>query len=283
MDDADERLLELAEATGLPVISADRFRGHRTEYGWLQGNTHQFQEPHVDADGGMTVRPVDMGVVAEWQISRHAEQDQLKKQGLLAGRRRTPRYDILDRMWSCPDNGCTLYDARHGTHVLLPRLRRGVPTCGLHGLELTDDGPRPLIVQLKLLLDGECVERFTCRGETEVPVGRAPSTGISLEPWLSSKEITLVSRHHFSLTLKNGGLWVRDHSTNGTKIAAENGSETRLVPGREYPVKPSDRIMCSPRIALARSGRRFPTELAMDYSRVTSAGGATPTSRIDSH
>ncbi|GAA1023714.1 hypothetical protein GCM10009556_100070 [Acrocarpospora pleiomorpha] len=284
LDDADERLLELAQATGLQVISSDRFRGHRVEHPWLQGNTHQFLEPHVENDGRMVVRPVDLGVASSWDISRHAEKDQLKKQGLLAGPRRTPRYDILDRRWSCPDSRCTLYDTTRGTHVLLPRVRKGVPTCEVHGLGLADDGPRAPVVQLKLIVDGECVERFTCSGDGETPVGRAPTEGISIDPWLTSTERSLVSRHHFTLILRNGGLWVRDHSTNGTRISTRgrNGvmsEPIKLFPEQEHAVGPSDKIWFTARVTLSRSGRKFPSEIAQDYSHIASNAAASRTSR----
>ena len=67
--DADVRLLELAEATGLRIVSGDRFRGHRDAFPWLQGSTEHVIEPVVDRAGGVTFRPRDLGVVAPWEIS----------------------------------------------------------------------------------------------------------------------------------------------------------------------------------------------------------------------
>jgi FHA domain len=283
VDHADERLLELAELTGLPVISADRFRGHRAEHPWLQGNTDQFIEPHVTASGQLTLVPVDLGVLDEWEISRHEERDQLNQQGLLAGRRRQPRYDILDRAWRCPDKRCSLYDHTRGDFVMLPRVRNGMPTCEIHGLELIDNGPRPTTVQLKLHVDGTYVQRFTIQTGTEVPVGRAPATGIDLTPWLHKNRARLVSRHHFTLLTHGSQLVVRDESTNGTKIyrASRGGRaahEIVLRRGDRRQLANGDSVSCCAGISLTRSGRKFPSEIARnDAIRSNRPDEAPPT------
>ena len=36
-DKADMPLLQIAEETGLPIITGDRFVGHRREFPWLDG------------------------------------------------------------------------------------------------------------------------------------------------------------------------------------------------------------------------------------------------------
>jgi len=280
--DADERLLELAELTGLRVVSADRFRGHRAQHPWLQGNTDQFIAPHLEPDGRLIVRPVDLGVVDEWEISRHEEQDQLKKQGLLVGTRRSPWYDILERTWRCPDRRCSLYDTSRGDYVILPRIRKGRPTCELHGLELMDDGPRSLTVQLKLLVRDACVARFTVQADRETAVGRAPLSGISLTPWLNEQQSQLVSRHHFSLITRDGRLLVKDCSTNGTRISlvARHSRPARVVTlraGDEHPLGLGDLVSCCAHIAFTRSGRKFPSEIARELTARPISLGAPPT------
>ncbi|MFD5251832.1 hypothetical protein ACFWM5_03195 [Streptomyces bobili] len=42
VDDADERVLELARKTSLPVITGDQYVDHRLEHPWIQGNAWQF-------------------------------------------------------------------------------------------------------------------------------------------------------------------------------------------------------------------------------------------------
>jgi FHA domain len=260
--DADVRLLELAEATGLRIVSGDRFRGHRDAFPWLQGSTKHVIEPVVDRAGGVTFRPRDLGVVAPWEISNSQEQDQLKKQGLLEGRRRVPRWEVLGRRWRCPDRRCSLYDDSRGTNVLLPRMRGGRPTCEIHGLELLDDGPRSAAVQLKILHNGQCVGRFTVPAGARIPVGRAPGDGVMLGHWLDGPEGRKVSRTHLVVSLDGERVLVRDVSTNGTRINLAGGGKVELEHGTSHPVEVGDIIRLASNLALTRSGRRFPSELA---------------------
>ncbi|MEU6019015.1 FHA domain-containing protein [Streptomyces sp. NPDC047515] len=176
LPDADERLLELCEYTGIPVITGDRFRGNREERPWLQGNTDDFLEPVPARHGTVRLVPVDLGVASALDISRKLEEDALKKMGLL-GPRRTPRFDVVSRNWRCEEGRCTLYDTHKGTAALLPRMVRGVPHCQSHGRPLLDDGPRTATVQLKLLVEGELKARFTLEDGSTVKVGRAPGEG----------------------------------------------------------------------------------------------------------
>jgi hypothetical protein len=242
----------------------------------LQGNCDRFFEPHTEPDGRITVRPVELGLVAEWQISRHREQDQFKKQGLLVDGRR-PRFDVLRRSWRCPDSRCTLYDSTRGGYVLLPRIRRGRPTCEIHASELIDTGPRVPAAQVKVLVEGFCAARFSIPAETEMTVGRAPVGGISLAPWLDEHEIRTVSRSHFILEHRDGTLLVRDDSTNGTRITfAGNGGRTSKVLHREqHALGLGDVVSCTDRVGLTRSGRRFPSELMVEATRVQNDGLTT--------
>jgi len=262
--DADERILELAELTGLPVISRDRFVGHRSEHPWLQGNTGQFLEPREEPDGRLVIRRVDLGVVADWQISQHAERDALKKQGLLSGPRRRPVLEVLDRSWRCQERGCRLYAGGPGggAGAFLPRIRRGRPTCEIHGGELLDDGPRQATAQVKVLVEGSCVARFTIAEGAAVAIGRAPGFGVSLTPWLDDRDKRLISRTHLVLAFRNGRLLVRDQSTNGTRLkVAGSGEIITLDANSDRSVGLGDLLFCSARIALTRSGRRFPSEI----------------------
>jgi FHA domain len=284
--DADPRILELAAMTGLPVISRDRYVGHREEHPWLQKNTEQFLEPYLEPGGRLVVRAVDLGVSPDWKVSQCAEQDLLKKQGLLAGPGRGPLREVLDRSWRCPERGCGLYTATRGGGAFLPRIRRGRATCEIHGRELLDDGPRPAVAQMKVLIDGNCVARFTVAGETSIAVGRSPADGISLAPWLDDREKSLISRTHFVLTLRGGRLLVRDQSTNGTRLTAagKTGPEQnfKLEPGRDYPLGLGDLVSCSARIALTRSGRRFSSEFFDSGPDLAPRAGTPPsvTTRI---
>lgn len=252
---ADIRLLELAQLTGLSVIANDRYRGYRDEFPWLQGDRNQFIEPFIDRDDRLVLRDVDMGYVEDWDISRHAEQDVLNKQGMLA------RLDVLERSWRCPDRTCTRYDATRGGYVLVPRIRRGVPTCERHALPLVDDGPRQATTAMKILVEGRCVDRFLVPDGTKVLVGREPAHGVSLARWLDADERCKVSRCQFALSFSNGNLTIRDLSRYGTRLDAATDPEPAMLRKTERLLGLGDRVVCTRRVVVTRSGRRFPYEV----------------------
>ncbi|MFD6278766.1 FHA domain-containing protein [Streptomyces sp. NPDC060209] len=270
--DADDRLLELCELTGIPVITGDRFRGARGERPWLQGNTDDFLEPFPGPGGTVRLAPVDMGVADALAISMKLEEDALKKQGLLDSRRR-PRFDVVSRNWRCEDRRCTLYDTARGAAALLPRMRRGAPTCEVHGGVLSDDGPRTATVQLKLLLDGELKARFTLENGTTVPVGRAPGPGgIALHGLVPPERTAGLSRVHVALRISDGIVHVLDRSSYGTtrwRSSAGRGGpgDWRRLGTAEERFGGGDELLLVEGVVLARSGRRFPTELAQEWQR----------------
>ncbi|CAM5647582.1 hypothetical protein GCM10010261_19690 [Streptomyces pilosus] len=265
--DADERVLEIAGMTGLQVITGDRYVDHRLEHPWLQGNTWQFLRPEAARRGTVRLLPVDMGVRTAAEISRKMELSALKKQGLLAAGQR-PLTEVVTRAWRCPESRCTLYSARSGGRVLLPRMRRGVPTCELHGAPLLDEGVRPGAAQLKAVIDDACVARYTLDEGSQTGVGRNPGPdGIALHTLLSPELAARVSRRHVVVSVKGGSVVVRDTSTYGTRMRSagkrgELGPWEQLPPESNRPFRPGDEVELAPGLVLTRSGRRFPAELA---------------------
>ena len=188
---------------------------------------------------------------------------------------------MLGRRWRCPDRRCSLYDDSRGTNVLLPRMRGGRPTCEIHGLELLDNGPRPAAVQLKVLHNGQCVSRFTVPASVQIPVGRAPGgDGVTLGHWLDGPEGRKVSRTHLVVSLDGERVLVRDASTNGTRIELADGGTIKLEHGTSRRIEVGDIIRLASNLALTRSGRRFPSELAGHHLGPTqSPGNVLPTER----
>jgi hypothetical protein len=280
--DADDRILELARMTGLRVITADRFVDHRAEHPWIQGNTWQFLRPEPRPDGTVALAPRDMGVHSAADISRHVELAALKKQGLL-GPSRTPLTEVLTRNWRCPEPRCSLYDPRTGDRVLLPRMRGGVPTCELHGAPLADDGPRRGTTQLKAVVHGSCVARYTLDEGARAEVGRFPQgpEGIALHSLLAPEVAAQVSRTHVTVSAQGGAVLVRDVSRYGTRMRTAGkqgglGPWSRLPPGADHPFAPGDEVELAPGVVLTRSGRRFPAELAEAW-RAGAGRGPVPT------
>ncbi|WP_255951097.1 FHA domain-containing protein [Streptomyces odontomachi] len=274
LGDADERVLELCEMTGIPVISGDRYRDARDEYPFLQGNTDDFLEPMPGPGGTVRLVPLDMGVASAVQISRKKEESVLKKQGLLGPQRR-PRSEIVRRNWRCPEPRCTLYDSRKGAYAMLPRMRRGEPTCEQHGLKLINDGPRIGTAQVKLMIADRVAARFTLEDESTVRIGRAPGPGgIALHDLLPARSATRVSRAHVEIRVSGGVVRVTDVSSFGTRWRPTAGKTgpgpwRELAKGTWRDFHAGDELQLAEGILLTRSGRRFPTELAQQWQRGT--------------
>ncbi|MCX4760209.1 FHA domain-containing protein [Streptomyces sp. NBC_01275] len=156
--------------------------------------------------------------------------------------------------------------------VLLPRMRRGVPTCEHHGLELIDDGPRTATVQLKLLVADRVAARFTLEDGSTVRIGRRPGPGgIALHDLLPGDLAGLVSRAHVELRVAGGVVHTTDVSSFGTRWRATGKSGPG--PWRDLPQDASrdfragDELELTEGVVLARSGRRFPAELAQEWQR----------------
>lgn len=280
--DADSRLLELHRATGIPIVTGDRFTGHRDDFPELQGSHGRLVEIVKTPDGRIETRSVSLEHAADWKISRSREDDQWKRQGLVKGRRRDPRYDIIDRLWRCPRPGCSLYDGSAGL-LFLPRIRNGVVTCELHGEKLAEAGHRPVFAQMKVLVDGECVGRFALPADQVVPVGRAPgAAGVNLVEIAGAPAGDAdISRIHLQLHLRDQAVHARDLSTNGTEVRIPGQRAKPLPKGADHPLARGETLLLSPRVALTRSGRRFPSELNDPRSGGHHPNQAPPTMRRD--
>ncbi|WP_327676120.1 FHA domain-containing protein [Kitasatospora sp. NBC_00458] len=286
--DADERVLEIAGMTGIQVVTGDHYDDFRLEHPWIQGNTWQFLKPEPARKGTVRLVPLDMGHRTGAEISKKMELSALKKQGLLTPARK-PLVEVVGRAWRCPERRCTLYSVRSGGRVMLPRMRRGVPTCELHGTPLLDDGVRPGTAQVKVVVDAECVARYTLDEGSRTTVGRAPgeADGIALHALLPPVLAARVSRRHVVVSVRGGSVVVRDTSTYGSRIRAAGrhgrlGPWARLRPGSDHPFRPGDEVELAPGLVLTRSGRRFPAELAGSWQseaarRPLPPGAAEPT------
>ena len=134
---ADVPLLRIAEETGLPIITSDRFVGHRREFPWLNDCDDAVLEPQADPFGYVYLRHVTLDRKDEWRVSEREEKDLLRQQGL------SEHPEVLGRYWSCPEPRCARHDPANGRFVLLPRARDGRLICDVHGEDMIDLGPRP--------------------------------------------------------------------------------------------------------------------------------------------
>ncbi|GAB2855901.1 hypothetical protein GCM10022221_64390 [Actinocorallia aurea] len=262
-EDADPVLLELADRTGLPIITKDRFRNHREDFPWLDGSDDSILEPRAGARGEVLLCHVVVQPVLEYEVSRAAEGDLLKHKGVRA------RQDLLTRIWGCPEPRCPWHDPLRTGLLFVPRWNGDRLYCELHGRDVVDLGPRPETAQVKVISNGAEVARFSVRAGQRVPVGRAAG-GFVLTPWLSADTKLKISREHLVLELAGDRLVFTDSSRNGTMVVNAGGVRRR-VHRASAPFGYKSRIELAPGLELIRSGRRYPSELQLDRAVATAA------------
>lgn len=259
---ADDRILELADALGLHVVSADNFLDFHRAYPWIPGCRDRFLRPFLDADGMIGVRPRIMPVPPEWQVSRKEEEGLLLAAGVLRRWAPSAHRAVLSRDWRCPEPDCPLFGAGDGPRTGLPRRRGNRVLCPTHGLPLADAGPRPARAQVKVVMDGTVRGRFMVTAGEPLAVGRAPADGgVALSAWIDAAEVDSVSRTHVVLTYDGSGLTVVDErSANGTRIRRCAPTGDVLVPlrhGTVWRLRRGDSVVLHDRLELLSSGRQF--------------------------
>ena len=211
----DDRVIEVAELLGLPVLTrvrAEQFRDRR---------------PWVDEPGRLLAAvPGAGGPVLVARVGR-GEVPAVRDPSPMGAK-------LLARVWRCSELNCSSYgaggdadspfaDMRTFTSPVAqppPTLRAGAPTCPRHGTRLTDAGARPAVEVLSVRIDGVIRQRFVVSAGKPVVVGRAPEggAGIMLGQWLSEDARKWISRGHVRLALEGSDLTATDVSTNGTGV-----------------------------------------------------------------
>ncbi|WP_201752978.1 FHA domain-containing protein [Micromonospora rubida] len=216
LDNPGDRMLEVADLLGLPVLSRARFDGLRGRFPWVAEQPGRVLAPVPGAGG-----PVFIGHVGGGNVP-------------IAGTRSATGAKLLARQWRCPEPGCALFGGGGGGGAFAdlarverapagqppPTLRGGVPTCPRHGARLGDAGPRPRTEVLAVRVGGLIRRRFVLTEGQSVLVGRAPEQqgGIVLGQWLNDEARRWISRGHVRFELRVGEVIVTDVSTNGSGI-----------------------------------------------------------------
>jgi hypothetical protein len=259
---ADDRILELADALELRVVSADNFLDFHRAYPWIPGCRDRFLRPVLEPDGRIGVRRRIMPEPAEWQVSRKEEEGLLLEAGVLRRWAPSAHRAVLNREWRCPESDCPLFGAGDRPSTALPRGRKDRVLCPTHGLPLTDIGPRPRRAQVKVVMDGTVMGRFMVTADEPLPVGRAPADkGVALGAWIDGASVDSVSRTHVVLNYDGKGLSVVDErSANGTRIRRSRPTGDELLPlrhGTVWRLRRGDSIVLHDRLELLPSGRQF--------------------------
>jgi hypothetical protein len=209
----EDRVLEVAELIGLPVLTRSRAEQFRDRRPWVDEPGRLLAA--VPGAGG----PVLVARVGRGEIPAVGEPSPMGAK-------------LLARVWKCPESNCSNFggdsdspfaDMRKLTSPVAqppPTLRAGVPTCPRHGIKLSDAGPRPAVEVLSVRIDDVIRRRFVVSAERPVVVGRAPEggDGVMLGQWLSDDARKWISRGHARFALDGEQLTVQDVSTNGTGI-----------------------------------------------------------------
>ncbi|MEU0069618.1 hypothetical protein ABZ027_08755 [Streptomyces sp. NPDC006332] len=257
---ADDRLVELASAARLRVVTDDNFLDYYREHPWLPGDRRHFLRAVAGPDGTVLVRPRIMPEPEDWQISRKEEESALLAAGLYDRRRGGARQDLLLRRWLCPEPGCPLFGPARSGGQPCPTRRGGTVRCPTHGVELQDMGARPHQVQLKVRSEGAVRHRFLLVEGESLTVGRAPTVpggGVPLAAHLGEAALHWISRNHVVLELSGRTLMVRDISANGTRVRGPRGEDVRLPPGMARRLGRSESVVLHDSVSLELSGRNF--------------------------
>lgn len=249
-----ERVLELADLLGLPVLSRSRFDRLRERHPWLTGQPGRLLAPIAGQGGPALVARVG-------------------GQSAPTGAQRSPHgVKLLSRLWRCPEPGCAHFGGggggafsdlaraqRRPSGQPPPTLRTGVPTCPRHEHRLTDAGPRPRVEVLSVRIGGSVRRRFVVAADEPVLVGRAPEGGgIMLGQWLNEEARRWISRSHVRFELRGGDLVAQDVSTNGSGIrpggSMVEDDRVPLTQKQSRVLGPGDIVELYPGVQVGRAG-----------------------------
>lgn len=233
----DDRVPDVADITGLPVVTVDGYPGYAARYPWLHGQSDRVLRL-VRGDGGARLLGGPPGM----------------------GQPGGPGAMVLSRVWRCPRRDCPAFGERRGFAQSVPRMRAGVPSCPRHELPLHNAGPKPPAVTMALVVGGAVRERFVVRAGRPVTVGRSPEdpTGVMIGKHVSGEAAQMISRNHARLELREDVLFVTDTSTNGTLVHSRSSpygqsDVVQLAGGAPYPLKPWDMVELHDGVHLTRA------------------------------
>ncbi|MER5333288.1 FHA domain-containing protein [Micromonospora sp. NPDC002717] len=255
LDNPGDRMLEVADLLGLPVLTRVRTDGLRGRYPWLVEQPGRVLAPVPGAGGPAFVAHVGGG---------HTP---------VAGDRSPAGVKLLSRQWRCPEPGCALFGGGGGGSFAdlarverspaaqpPPSLRGGAPTCPRHGVRLGDAGPRPRSEVLAVRVGGLIRRRFVLTEDQPALVGRAPDQagGIVLGQWLNDEARRWISRSHLRFELRVGEVIVTDVSTNGSGIrpggSMAESDRVPLAPKQSRVVAEGDMVELYPGVQIGRPG-----------------------------
>ena len=269
--EADEPLLDYAQAHDGCVLSRDRFLAERPGRTWVPERFFTWDM----TDEGLRVMRQPSRNTQPFDISRGVEQKLARQRGFRDLRRPT-----LRKRWAC------VSDAPCLTRELSPDFLRALPLreddriiCPGCREPLLDLGPRPNEAELKLVVEDDTLARFTIREGRPIAFGRLvlPDTA-DLADRAREGAFSGLGRVHADLQMEDAQLLLRPvddrHHVEIRRWNAERRTygRPRLIRHADgfTPVGVRDTVLLADRLELVRSGRSI-----AEAEELTSGGDGT--------
>lgn len=244
---ADPVFLDLAHQSGAKVLSADWFSDLRRTYPWIQGDESTFFTWRC-AQGRVVIAQRSMGVLHDYDISRHEEKKERKT-------RKNFTNPAEYGAWICKDAKCH-------TEVTDPEAMV-CTKCG--GVILCTDYTTKDIGLVVEYRGTELAREVLAPGQHLV-IGRSEVQHLTdHEISLSQEDIAAISQRHVALENTGGTLEATDlGSTNRTRLLTWDHKRevsyrnALLQPNRPTPLRPKEAVLLADRVAVRRSGRSYP-------------------------
>jgi len=281
-----DRVIEVADFTGMPVISRRSYRQYAERFPWVTGTPERILR--LDRRPGKAVllsgvSAAETGAgAAERAVATFAAPERSKPQELPAERVFVPRSraaqmrvstraiepaaepsslgaTLLARSWRCAEEGCPSFGQLREFGEPVPRLLKGVPSCPRHEKPLTDAGSRPAEYPVAVVIDDVVRRRFPVTASKPVHVGR--SADVSLDLWLHEAAAEWIAEQHVTLEIVDGGLVVTGAGENGATVwrrhaAGEPGESLRLYEGQRFALGAHDTLELYTGVELVPGNRR---------------------------
>ncbi|MGI8623606.1 MAG: FHA domain-containing protein [Solirubrobacteraceae bacterium] len=261
---ADDVILDLvAQDATSRVLSCDRFVGHRRTRPEAFEDRKRFHAWEI-VDGELRIRHHERFAVGAFEISRAEQNDRMLADGV----RGAPgvRDAALLKRFRCAstDPNCVARALDPDMLHTWPRRVRnkGLVCPGCLG-RVEEVGERPLAIELKILVDGEMIDRFLLADGDAVTVGRASLDPASpLGQLVATGRLTGLSREHAVLQVRGTNLYVRDVGSSGgitrqrwNHVQRWHEAPERLSQGLERKVGVRDRLILAGALTIERSGK----------------------------
>jgi hypothetical protein len=135
--------------------------------------------------------------------------------------------NLLSRSWRCDGYDCPAFGERRPVGQPVPQLRDRVPVCPRHGEPVEDVGQRPPAYPVSIVIDDLPRRRLVVRAGQPVQIGRADDDPdvVSVKPWLHEAAAAWISPVHLRLEAREEGLVITDLSENGTVVWQRSGPD----------------------------------------------------------